>query len=414
MSHSYSGGSALQRVQFGKWTTDIEFQSDGPHADEEIFYQYYYFIFSGTSKNTGDPVEFGWWIEYSKWWYDFGHHWKHRMKGYRRDQYGDDFHLWTGEGPWNFRCYLEMYVDQSPSNWWTTCKFTVEGNEVVNAIFDYVEAPLLKRKFDQSSTGHMNWIEGWSTNGAVIQGYDVIVSHSGGGTVLPDEGIWRRPGGTSMQFTAVPNSNYYFHHWLLDGQNVGDQNPYTHYFDGDHTLEAVFYYQNGGCPYVSTWNGEEYVIDNNILSASEISNGVDVDDCYALEQTLAPLREGRYFSTYSVVISEFEDEHSYIDKAKLYAVDHDQNVNVALTSEGQILTYSNPNLPVSAVDNYGYDWLPSISEADDTYYLGYPEDYLMLDFGSLDISQGAKLVLRANIVFEKYTIHIQVLNDTGG
>ena len=173
--------------------------------------------------------------------------------------------------------------------------------------------------------------------------------------------------------------------------------------------------EGGGCPYVSTWNGSTYVVDNNVLGMAEVSNGSDVEDFYRLERTLVPTYQGRWFSRYSLQISEFENEHSYMDKAKLYAVDHDPDINVALTPEGQILTYSDPNPPISAIDNYGYDWLPSVSAQDDIYYRGFPGDYLLLGFGSLDVSQAAKLVLRANVEWKKETcIHVQTLNETGG
>lgn len=171
---------------------------------------------------------------------------------------------------------------------------------------------------------------------------------------------------------------------------------------------------DGGCPYAYTWNGSAFVLDNNVLGMSEVSNGSDVEDFYRLEQTVVPYRSGTRFSVYSLMLGEFENEHSYIDKVRLIAVDHDPNVNVAVTPEGQILTYANPNSPVSAVDNYGCDWLPAMLEADDTYYRGFPEDYLLLDFGTLDVSQAAKLVLRANVEWKKDTcIHVQVLNETG-
>jgi hypothetical protein len=298
---------------FGKWNTDIQFQSGGPHADEEIFYQYYHFLFSGTSKNTGDPVEFGWWIEYSKW-YE-GPYWTHRMKGYRRDQNGNDLHLWTGEAAYNFRCYLETYIDQSPDHWWTTCKFTVEGNELINSVFDYIETPLFKRMYDQSWTAHTNWIEGWSTNGEIIQGYDVAVGHSGSGTVYPMEGTWRKPGGTSMQFTAEPYSGYYFHHWILDGQNAGSQNPYTHYFDGSHTLTAVFYKETGGgCPTLFVWSGTHYA-DEGVL---DIHAESDITVQREIENTLT-LRNW----VYNLELRELDNFTSHIDQVKLYAVDSD-------------------------------------------------------------------------------------------
>jgi len=61
----------------------------------------------------------------------------------------------------------------------------------------------------------------------------------------------------------------------------------------------------GSCPYVSTWNGTQYVLDNNILPASETSNGVDVKDYFRLEQSLVPTYKGKLFSYYSLQISEF-------------------------------------------------------------------------------------------------------------
>lgn len=171
----------------------------------------------------------------------------------------------------------------------------------------------------------------------------------------------------------------------------------------------------GGCPYVYTWNGTDYVIDNNILGDSEVSNGSDVEDFYKLEQSMVPFYSGTRRSVYSLLLGEFENEHSYLDKVRLYAVNHDPDVNIAVTHDGQILTYTNPNSPTSAVDNYGYDWLPSLVEEDDAYYRGFPDDFLLLDFGSLDVSHGAKLVLRANFDWKKDTcIHVQVLNETGG
>ena len=168
------------------------------------------------------------------------------------------------------------------------------------------------------------------------------------------------------------------------------------------------------CPYVYAWNGSAYVLDNNVLVESEVSNGSDVEDFYKLEQAMAPYYAGDHFSVYSIMLGEFENEHSFIDMVRLYAVDHDSSVKIALTPDGQILTYSNPNPPVSAVDNYGYDWLSSLSEIDEIYYQGFPGDYLLLDFGSLDVSQAAKLVLRANLEWKKETcIHVQTLNETG-
>ncbi len=153
----------------------------------------------------------------------------------------------------------------------------------------------------------------------------------------------------------------------------------------------------GGCPYVSTWDGGKYVLDNNLLPASELINETDVEDYYRLEQALVPL-EGKY----SLRISEFEQEHSYIDQVKLLAVDHEPDVNIAVTQDGKILTYKNPAAPISAVDNNGSNRLNEISLIDgnvsdpNTYFYGRPGDYLLLNFGQVD-SDNAKLVLRTDI-----------------
>ncbi len=169
----------------------------------------------------------------------------------------------------------------------------------------------------------------------------------------------------------------------------------------------------GGCPFVSVWNGSGYVLDNNLMGASEASNGTDVEDYYRLEQTLVPRYEGRWFSWCSLLISEFENEHSYLDHVKLLAVDHGSDVNVAVSPDGEILTYRDPHAPVSCVDNHGNNLLSIIEAIDDNYYEGCPDDCLILDFGDLDVSEGAKLVLHADIEFKKeMCIHVQVLNAT--
>jgi len=90
----------------------------------------------------------------------------------------------------------------------------------------------------------------------------------------------------------------------------------------------------GGCPYVYAWNGEHYVMDNNLLPASEISNGADVEDYYRLEQLLLPTHQGTVRSVYSLQIREFEHEHDYFDQVKLLAVDYDSDVNVVVTPDG--------------------------------------------------------------------------------
>jgi hypothetical protein len=176
--------------------------------------------------------------------------------------------------------------------------------------------------------------------------------------------------------------------------------------------------QTGGCPYVYVWNGQKYVVDNNILPTSQVSNGSDVKDYYKLEQALVPTYEGDRFSSYSLQIREFENEHSYIDQAKLLAVDHASDVNIAITPNGEILTYKNPSPPVSCIDNNGINRLNEILQMDGnvsdstTYFEGYSSDYLILNFGKIDAGN-AKLILRNDWKSMEVCIYVQILDDDG-
>lgn len=171
-------------------------------------------------------------------------------------------------------------------------------------------------------------------------------------------------------------------------------------------------YYSSGCPFVYAWNGEEYVLDNNLLPKSEEVSGTDVEDYYRLEKTLLPICQKSLFSLYSLRLGEFENEHSYIDKAELLAVDHDSQTEVAVDSNGRILTYKNAYQPVSCFDNNGNDALGLIRAIDDQNYLGQAGDYLLLDFGNLSVQNGAKLVMRADEEIIKWSIHVQILNAT--
>lgn len=164
----------------------------------------------------------------------------------------------------------------------------------------------------------------------------------------------------------------------------------------------------GGCPYVSTWDGSKYLLDNNVLPRAEFSRGADVEDYYKLERMLVP-KNGKF----SLLLSEFEKEHSYIDQVKLIAVDHESDVNIAVTSHGEILTYRNPTAPISAVENYGNNRLSEISFIDgnisdpSTYFYGFPGDYLILNFGQIN-SENAKLIIRDDMKKMDECILVQV------
>jgi hypothetical protein len=168
----------------------------------------------------------------------------------------------------------------------------------------------------------------------------------------------------------------------------------------------------GGCPFVSTWNGSQYVLDNNLIPAAEYSNGTDVTDYYMLQQPLI-----RSDGKYSLLIWDL-NKHSFLDHAQFIAVDHKPDVNVAVSPYGQILTYKNPAPPVSAFNKEGEDILPLLNTKDEQYYQGYFGDYIQLSFAGADIQNGAKLVITSDSCWKygpcdtpKSPLYIQVLNS---
>jgi len=207
-------------------------------------------------------------------------------------------------------------------------------------------------------------------------------------------------------------------HYCLEPWNI-PQCELNFYYSSSSTLpNNVLFWDiwsgGGGCPYTYAWNGQNFVVDNNLLPASETSGGNDVEDYYRLEQQLTPIYHGSAFSLYPMQIREFEHEHDYFDQTKLLAIDHDSNVNVAVSPYGEILTYQNPDPPISAFDETGASVLSQLHSIDGNYYQGHNGSYITLTFNHTEMLNNAKLVIREDRPPElKCPINIQVLNATG-
>ena len=175
----------------------------------------------------------------------------------------------------------------------------------------------------------------------------------------------------------------------------------------------------GGCPYVSTWNGLNYVLDNNILVASEDGNGTDVVDYYKLEQSLTPIYATGKSSLYSIKVHEFENEQDHIDQIRLLAVEHARCSNIAVTSNGEILTYGKTRSPLSCIDRNGSNRLSEVATVngniDDpsTYFQGCEGDTLMLNFGNVSGSN-ANLIFRDDQKCDDICIDVQIPSGGGG
>lgn len=256
------------------------------------------------------------------------------------------------------------------------------------------------------------------TSLSVSKIYNLVISTTSGGTTNPAPGTYGYNEGEIVSVQAVPYSGYSFSYWVLD-ETTYTPNPISVPMNSHHTLSAHFRYNGGGgggCPYVYTWDGLRYIMDNNLLPASEVSSGADVEDYYRLEQPLFPIYQGTSFSLYSLQIREFEHEHDYFDQVSLLAVDHKSDVNIAVAPAGEILTYKDPNPPVSCFDNNGTDRLDEILQMDGnvsdptTYFYGEAGDYLILNFGEVN-AENAKLILRDDMKSMIICIHVQILDD---
>jgi len=70
--------------------------------------------------------------------------------------------------------------------------------------------------------------------------YELTITTTSGGTTIPVLGTYFYLSGNIVYVYAMPNSSYVFHHWELDGVNVGSYIPYGVRMNRNHTLRAVF------------------------------------------------------------------------------------------------------------------------------------------------------------------------------
>ncbi|MFW9969726.1 MAG: PKD domain-containing protein [Candidatus Odinarchaeota archaeon] len=155
------------------------------------------------------------------------------------------------------------------------------------------------------------------------------------------------------------------------------------------TLEAFEdQYMYASCPWVYTWNSEEYMKDNDVYSTAR-GETKEFTDYYTLNNPLVS-ENGQYL----LELRETEDESSYTDLVQLMTIDHESGVEIAADDNGDIRTYISPSQPDSAIDDEGNDVLSQISAEDDEGFQGYNNDYIVLDFSSLDITNGATFVLK--------------------
>jgi hypothetical protein len=153
----------------------------------------------------------------------------------------------------------------------------------------------------------------------------------------------------------IQNRIYVTIHSNYDGTTDWDESAWFTIYRGSPP--------SSGCPFLSTYNGSKFVEDNNILPTSELYPDEDITDSYLLEKPPAE-SENRY----KLKIIEYENEHTFLDKVKLIAVDHPEDVVVLPTQDGDVVAMDNSQPPVTCFDKYGVDQTPLVKELDGECY----------------------------------------------
>lgn len=161
---------------------------------------------------------------------------------------------------------------------------------------------------------------------------------------------------------------------------------------------------SGSCPMIFTWNGERFEFVSDVLGVAPLgaSSGdggyfpVDHDEHVQIPRGALVQRDGRY----EVRMSEELREVAFLDRVRLVAVDHPENLEIFVNDKFQDPPFPDLKLygvehripPIAAIegsDDDGRDVLAKVLARDRTYPDGFPRDaagiarrhHLDLDFG---------------------------------
>lgn len=166
----------------------------------------------------------------------------------------------------------------------------------------------------------------------------------------------------------------------------------------------------GSCPFLYTWNGNEYVFVKDITWRSALGMPLGImggntkyafadasDDYIKIPGELLKPKNGKY----SIQVTSELWETIYMDQIQLVVVDHPDSIDVFIPEQFtpppfpgfNIYQVKDKIIPVSAQDHNGNNVLSFIAEDDDNYVSGFnPEKYqgvtemhsLILDPGKVD------------------------------
>ena len=149
------------------------------------------------------------------------------------------------------------------------------------------------------------------------------------------------------------------------------------------------------CPFIYTFNGEEFEFIGEIYSGAIFPN-LERDDYMALPFMKA--KDGEY----QLKMANQAEEIQYTNLAELSVVDHPLGTSLLADSKGKYHTLRDPQPPLSAVSGTNEDVLDLLKAKDEIKYLGdetddptCAKDAVVLQFAVPKAKQQARLVLRA-------------------
>jgi len=131
---------------------------------------------------------------------------------------------------------------------------------------------------------------------------------------------------------------------------------YNQIYDND-----IAYNYDYSCPFVYSWDGQEYIFDSQLLNNAPKEEAEKTD--YANLKHLEPASE-----EYLLRLTNELEETVYINELELITVDHPIGTQIVPDSEGTIHNIQSPYSPISAKDLDGTPCLNEVNAQDEVYW----------------------------------------------
>jgi hypothetical protein len=142
------------------------------------------------------------------------------------------------------------------------------------------------------------------------------------------------------------------------------------------------------------WNGEKYILENNMLPESEnaLRKNIIIEELYKLETIPVPKNKKYVFK-----IIEFEKERSHFYGSELIKIIHPKETSIGIVNN-KIVAYKNLILSSSILDTKKNDWTKKLSNlGNKTFFDGLKNDILNIKFDNIQSLKNPHLIFRASL-----------------